>query len=262
MTSTNQELRSIRSQLSTLRKCCVALAGLTILAPLATFASMQGDDVQEVVRAERLEIVEGDGQLAFVMGNSKRPGAGYFEGQKMFSDGEERRQGGPSMIYYDSQGDEVGGMGFTTEEAEDGFHTIRQLSLDAYRQDQTVVLKHFQSEEGSISGMYINDRPTESLVDGLRALGFEPGASFRDVQKAMERTDANTQQVLEKYFGASQRVFIGSRYGEAKLELADGKGRPRFVISVPEEGPVSMRVLDEQGNEVQFSSVIQGDDKS
>lgn len=125
----------------------VLLLGLVGTVTWAALASPNDD----VLRAERLEIVEPDGQPAFVLANSERPARGTFDGEVLMEDRTEERAM-PSFIFFDGHGDEVGGMLFGNRESGDGFTATRHLSLDAYKHDQTVQIFHRQNPRGAFVG--------------------------------------------------------------------------------------------------------------
>ena len=202
-----------------------------------------------VLTAERLEIVEPDGSLSIVLANSERPAVATIDGQVLMEGQGEERRGTPSIVFFDGRGDEVGGMMFGVREGADGYSAIRHLSLDAHNQDQTIVLMHYQSPEGSTSGLRIVDRPDISLLDALAQLGLTAGMSREQLQAALEALPEDGREArLRGLFGGANRAFLGSNPGgEANLTLRDGEGRPRIVIEAPREGEPSIRILDEEG---------------
>ena len=211
----------------------------------------QGGPVTPVVRVERLEVVEPTGELAMVLANSQRPAVATVDGQPLMAGQEEERRGRPSIIFFDGQGDEVGGMLFGTAETEDGYSATRHFSLDAYEQDQTVVLHHYQSPAGSSSGLTVNDRPPISIVESLAELGLALGASRDELNAAVAvMPEEGREARLRELFGTA-RAFVGSGVdGAANLTLRDGEGRPRIVIEAPASGEAAIRILDEAGEPV------------
>lgn len=208
-------------------------------------------DSHEVLRAERLEIVEPDGRLAFVLANSHHPAPATLDGQVVMGGQEEERRM-PTFIFFDGKGDEVGGMLFQTGDGEDGPSAMRHLSLDGYKQDQTVVLAHYQNPNGSLSGLLVSDRPHDlSILDAQRELGVAPGATRQELQAAiMALPEEGRQERLTDLFGVN-RLFVGSaRNGDAVLSLNDGRGRTRLVVGVPLEGSPYIRILDDDGDVV------------
>ena len=142
-------------------------------------------------------------------------------------------------------------MLFGSSETEDGYSATRHLSLDAYEQDQTVVLHHYQSPSGSNSGLTISDRPAISIVDVLAELGLALGPSRDELNAAIAAMPEEGRETrLRELFGTA-RAFVGSDVdGTANLTLLDGEGRPRIVIEVPASGAPTIRILDEAGESV------------
>jgi len=236
-----------------LRRLELAVSGLGLaFAGAVAWIALAGAPTPAVLAVERLEIVEADGSLAFVLANSDRPAAATMGGEVLLKDQEEERRGVPSIIFFDGRGDEVGGLLTGVRTTPDGFSATRHLSLDGYRQDQTVVLAHYQDEEGSSSGLHVSDRPLDlSIVDAMAELGLEPGPSREDLQAAIQAIPEGVREGrLRELFGA-ERLFLGStRTRSASLVLRDGAGRERIVIDVPDAGEPSIQILDEEGRAV------------
>lgn len=237
----------VQRQLGRLRTGLVVLA--LIWVGTLGWLVVRGWSVPAVLAVERLEIVEPDGKLAFVLANSQRPTAATIDGQVIMEGQEEERRGLPSIIFFDGKGDEVGGMLFGVRETPDGYSTVRHLSFDGYKQDQTVVLSHSQDPGGSRSGLTVSDRPLDhSIIDAQIRLGLEPGATRAELMAAIEALPEEGRDArLRELFGVS-RLFLGSdRDGQASLVLMDGAGRPRIIIESPREGEPSIRILNEEG---------------
>jgi len=238
-----REIRQLRVAVLALGVCLIVIAAWLLL---------RVPPAPAVLSVERLEIVEPDGSLAFVLANSERPVVGTMDGQVILEGQEEERRGVPSIVFFDGRGDEVGGLLTGVRTTYDGYSAIRHLSLDGYKQDQTVVLAHYQDPGGSSAGLRVRDRPLDlSLLDAFGQLGLEPGASREQMRAAIEALPETVREDrLRELFGV-QRLFLGStRERNASLVLHDGKGRLRIIIEVPEEGEANIRVLDEDGGTV------------
>ena len=154
----------------------------------------------------------------------------------------------PSIIFFDGRGDEVGGMLFGVRETANGYRATRHLSLDAYKQDQTIVLSHNQDLRGATSGLTISDRPTHSLLELPALLGLEPGAPMEQIRAAIDAIPDDDRAARRRELFGTARAFFGSVHtGEARLELRDGQGRVRIVIEAPQDGSPSIRILNEDG---------------
>lgn len=246
-------IAKLQRQISGLRIAVVALAvpwlgttGWLVTRPL---------DTAKVLQVERLEIVEPDGKPAIVLANSQRPIAATIDGQVIMEGQEEERKGTPSITFFDGKGDEVGGMQFGVYRTPDGFSAVRQLSLDGYKQDQTVVLSHNQDPQGSESGLSIASRPKESMLEVLKQLGLEPGATREELSEVIGKELGGLSQKeqearVSELFGTPRAFFGANPKGEATLELRDGAGRIRVVLEAPKDGEPVLRFLDEAGKTV------------
>jgi hypothetical protein len=243
-----QRIGALQRQLAFLRRLAFFLT-LMWFAALAWIAMRTA--VPPVLSVERLEIVEPDGKPAFVLANSQRPIAATIDGQPTMAGQEEERKGVPSIIFFDGKGDEVGGMLLGARLTAKGYSATRHLSLDGYKQDQTVVLSHYQDPGGSSSGLTISDRPEHSLLDAFRQLGLQPGASREQLTAAIQAIPENQRGTKRReLFGATRAFFGSARSGEARVELRDGQGRVRVVMEAPKTGEPSIRFLDENGGTV------------
>jgi hypothetical protein len=228
-----------------------SMVALLFLAWLGTvgWIALRPAELPEVISVERLEIVEPDGQLAFVLANSHRPAPATIDGQ-VIMEGQEEERRTPSFIFFDGKGDEVGGMLFRTESTPDGGVAARHLSLDGYKQDQTVVLAHYQDPGGAASGLFVSDRPTDmTILEAMAELGLEPGATRDEMERAMQALPEEERgQQLGELFGVD-RLFVGSsREDQASVLLRDGQGRPRILLGAPADGDPFIRILDEAGD--------------
>lgn len=230
-------------------RAAVILLAVTWLG-LAGWIVLRPPVPPEVLEVERLDIVEPDGQPAFVLANSERAVPATIEGRVLL-EGQERERANPSFIFFDGHGDEVGGMLFRNRETAEGFQATRHLSMDGFRQDQTVVLTHSQDPGGARSGLQVNDVPGRSILETLAELGLEPPATRQELDAAVDSLAGEEGEAgVRRLFGVD-RLFVGSdRANEATLVLRDGAGRPRIRLGVPDEGDPYVRVLDEEGEPV------------
>jgi hypothetical protein len=247
MPGATPSLTDLDARIARLRTTVIVLA----LAVAGLLAWQVTGRSPRVLVAERLDIVEPDGTLSLVLSNSRRVPVATIDGEVLLGDQAAERMD-PAIIFFDGKGTEVGGMLFGTRETEDGYTAIRHLSLDAYRQDQTVVLSHRQTPQGAVAGLTVWDRPWDKpLPDALRALGLEMGATRAEMQQAIQALPEEDRDArLRALFGV-QRVFLGSNAADdATLVLHDGQGRPRVRIVVPLEAEPYLAILDADGNAV------------
>lgn len=231
-----------------------AFVAILLVAFLAStsWLALRSPSIPSVISVERLDIVEPDGSPVFVLANSQRPAAATMNGQVLLQGQEEERKGVPSFIFFDGKGDEVGGFILGERTTPEGYSATRHLSLDGYQQDQTVVLAHYQSPQGASAGLRISDRPLDlSLLEAFADLGLAPSPTRQEMEAAIQTIpEAERAEKLRALFGVS-RLFVGSdTERNASLVMRDGTGRPRIIISVPEEGEPSIQILGEDGETV------------
>lgn len=229
----------------------VVLLSVALLATVGWIA-LRSTSTPEVLTVERLEVAGADGQPAFVLTSSDRPAVATLDGDTILADQAEVRRS-PHLIFFDGHGDEVGGMTFNNETTDEGFSATRHISLDGYKQDQTVVLHHYQDSSSAYSGLSVSDRPQNlSIREAVQQLGLTLPATRAQLDSAIASLpDESKPDTVRTLFGTS-RLFVGSnRDGEAVLELRDATGQPRIRIGVPEEGAPYFRVLNTDGEVVE-----------
>jgi hypothetical protein len=189
----------------------------------------------EEIEVERINIVEKDGKLRMVISNRERQHPGVVDGKIM------PRPNGrpPGMIFFNHQGNEAGGLIF---DENGGNGHFLQLTFDKSRQDQTLGLRHLESDNGQyFAGLQIWDRPNNSLVDFINR-----NETIQKMPNGSEK-DAATKELGRENF-SPERVLIGKlRDKSATLLLSDGQGKPRIRMSVEESGNPKLEFLDEAG---------------
>ena len=125
---------------------------------------------------------------------------------------------------------------------------IRHFSFDGYKQDQTLVLSHYQDPDGSRTGLTISDRPSHSILDAQTQLGLAPGASRAELSADFDALPEEGRAArLRELYGTARAYFGTSRDQDSILVLMDGAGRSRIVLEAPLTGEPSIRILDEEG---------------
>jgi hypothetical protein len=227
-----------------------AAIGLALLwAGTVLWTVIRNPRIPPVLAVERLEIREPDGELAFALANSARPSVGIMGGEVIMADqAEERRH--PNFIFFDGNGDEVGGLMLRTTEGPDGPAVARFMTFDAHDQQETLVLGYTRNARGTTtSGLRIIDHPSGvSLLGALAKLGLEPGFTRAELEEAVAGIPAGERQSRIRELRGITRAVLGStREGDVALTLHDGDGRPRIVLEVPLHGEAAIRVLDGDG---------------
>ena len=221
------------TQLRWLRAHAVVSTGLLILALWAAYQARQPQTHFGAIQVERIDLVEPDGTLRMVITS-----AGRFP--------RDHRQGEAGMLFFNRDGIENGGLMLGGTKKDGEVQQTVHLSMDRYDQDQTVVLRHMESDGKYFSGLKIQDRPERSLRSLIaRATEIEatlPEGPARDQAMAAITAEAGPAPV---------RAVLGRGTDEsAKLELADGEGRQRIRLRVTKDGEASQEFLDAAGGVV------------
>lgn len=224
----------------------VIYSGIVTLVFAATiltgFAQEQRKASFEQIDVQRINIVGPDGKNELVIANHQLIPDAIIDGKTFPSHG---RHDGAGMIFYNNEGDEDGGMGFSGHKTANGWEADGDLMFDQYKQDQTVGLEYSDENGKRRAGFHVWDRPDMDLAQMVE--------HFNSVQNmpAGPQKDAAMKQLQEQAkngdFGAT-RFFAGKTPDKnSVVVLSDAKGQPRLRLSVSPAGEAKIDFLDENG---------------
>jgi len=219
-----------------------SLLSTPLLLLLALSAFRQGRTRFDEIDVERINVVEPDGKLRMVISNRPRSIGPIYKGVPFGYPG----GGRPGVIFFNDEGTENGGIGFSGSRAPDGtYRASSQLAFDQFDQDQVLYL-HYTDQNGQRRlGLTVADRAPVSLFDLVQK---------RDSINKMP-DGSEKQAALAKLFGPvdgvpmfAQRVYVGRDPARAAvLNLSDPMGRVRLRLQVDSLGAASLEFLDETG---------------
>jgi len=195
------------------------------------------------INVHRINIIEPDGKPRVIISNSQRLPGGIVAGKEYRHPGRESAKSG-GVLFFNDDGDEAGGMGFSNSMKDGKPYAGTQLAFDQNQQDQTLALRYFESEGKRQAGLFVWDQSDLSLW---------PVVKLRDKMlraKTQEERDALNKQIEaydKKMGGGEQRFFGGKELGDAILKLSDKSGKPRLILKVSESGESSIDFLDSSG---------------
>ena len=148
------------------------------------------------------------------------------------------------MIFFNEQGDEVGGLIFNGIKKDSGYSALGHLSFDQWKQNQVVALQYLDNGNSRRAGLRVWDRPTDVPFDkqldrSLRltqATGDEREAIRKEIESARSRGE----------FG-NERLFVGSQDQTAQIQLRDKQGKLRVRLYVDDKDVARLEFLDETG---------------
>jgi hypothetical protein len=195
-----------------------------------------GTTVVDELTVKRLNVVEDDGTLRIVIGNSSHGRVAPMRGRPVVHPGRDATAG---LLFVNDEGTECGGLQFGGYRRDGGKEQGGFLTFDDYEQNESVRMG--QNQRGDVVTKYLefSDQPAWSLVDLIdetEGLGAE-----------------ETRTVYERYFGAvdgrgRSRMRLGREEdGSVQLVLRDGRGQDRLRFVVPEDGDPTVEILDADG---------------
>lgn len=215
-------------------------SGLLTVALLGTIfyvVSQSKEKSFKEITAERINIVESNGDLKLVISNSKRQHQGIVNGKPL-----PKRERQAGLIFFNSVGDECGGLVYDGNDKEAGL----VFSVDKYRDDQVMQLQYMENTEQNTRtyGMQFWDYPKE---DGYE----ERSKAFEDYQKIKDNKEKTAAYLKMEQEGLlpEDRMFVGKKMNEdVGLFINDNKGKPRIKIYIDRENNPKIELLNEEGN--------------
>jgi hypothetical protein len=223
-------------------------AALCGLGSLALFAFTQQDRARFTeIDVERLNIIGANERPVLVLANRRLIPGPSMNGKDYpaaIADGRDLVSG---LIFFNEQGDEVGGLIFNGISKDSGYSAVGHLSFDQWKQNQVVALQYIDGGTSRRAGLNVWDRPTDVTMDeqldrGLRmmeATGAERDSLRQAAAAARARGDYGVH-----------RLFVGSRDRTAQVLLRDAKGRVRVRLYVDSADVARLEFLNESGDVV------------
>ncbi len=223
------------------------LAGVTGGLAFLAFGPAVSDPRETTFReitVQRINIVEPDGTLRLVLANEA-----LFPG--LFMEGVEYRhhnRDGGGMLFFNDEGDEVGGMSFRSAREGDAYSAGAGLMFDQYKQDQTVGVIYNDDNGRRTAGLRVWDRP-EYSIQPLMAFSDRAARAGTEAERDAIRAQMMDYAMAHGGVGA-ERFFAGKVLEEAVVRLADPQGRPRLLLKVGADGEPRIEFLDTDGKVV------------
>ena len=213
-----------------------------VLVFLAASAFRQaGPSRMDELTAQRVNIVDSDGTLRLILAGKDRMHPGVLDGKVI-----DRPRPVAGLIFFNDEGDEVGGLTVTGQERDGVRRASALLAFDQLKQDQTIALAYSEANGQRSTGLTVWDRPDvrlSELIDKLNAAQKIPDAAGRE--EAIKSARASMPP-------SPQRVFVGKNTDRsAAIMLADGSGKPRINVQVDADGEARIEFLDANGKVTQ-----------
>jgi hypothetical protein len=230
---------SLRRQVFFLRAYALATSLLLVVLTAAAFRQTTPQKFGEI-SVERINLVDADGTLRMVIANKARMHPGVMDGVTI-----DRPRPVAGMIFFNDQGDEVGGLTYSGQERDGARAAQAGLMFDQLKQDQTIGFSYSENNGRRSAGFQVWDRPESRLSELIKKMNDASkltDAAARDAAIASIRATAEP---------GPRRVFVGKNADKAALlSLADAQGKPRLTLTVDANGNPRIEFLDESGKVV------------
>lgn len=232
--------QSLRREMRFLR--VYALTSSLILVVLCTAAFRQGavSGKFDELTVGRINVADADGTLRLVISNKDRMHPGMMDGKMI-----DRPRPVAGLLFFNEEGDEVGGLTFTGREVDGRGRADGGIMFDQYKQDQTIGISYSETDGRRTAGLQVWDRPDtrlSELIEKLNAANRLTDPAEREKAIAAIRATAPA---------SPRRLFAGKTADRsATVSLSDAAGKPRLMLTVDAGGDPRIEFLDEQGKVV------------
>lgn len=194
----------------------------------------------EEISVERINVVEKNGSLRLVISNSERQHPGSINGKELPD-----RERAAGLIFFNSVGDECGGVIYDGNEKEAGL----VLSVDKFRDDQIMQLQYMEDTKSKNRkyGVQLWDYPKENSFEA-RMKGFEELGKLKNKEEIQKVYD----KMKEDSLLMEDRLFLGRTYNkDIGLFINDKKGNPRIKVYIDDNNNPKIEFLDDKGKIIQ-----------
>ena len=231
------------------RNAYVLAATLFGLLGIAAFTRAGQKQRFTEIDVERINVVAPDGKPRLVISNAERAPDVIINGKTYHRSG----QNEAGMIFYNDEGSENGGMGFSGRTRNGHVSADAGFMFDQYGQDQTVGITYDERDGRRSAGLRVWDRPNQPI--NVLADMVEPIKRMPDGPEKTRRMTALRDSAVKLGLGGAQRVFVGKQPDKtAIVVLADAQSRPRLRLVVDSAGTSRIEFLDEAGKVVRTIS--------
>ncbi len=232
--------QSLRRQFLFLRAYAVVTSLVLVVLAAAAFRQAAPNKMGEIT-VERINVVDANGTLRMVISNKDRMHPGVMDGVTI-----DRPRPVAGMLFFNDEGDEVGGLTYTGTVAGGRGRANAGIMFDQLQQDQTIGLSYSEANGQRSTGLQVWDRSDtvrlSELIKKLNDANKLPAGAERDAALAKIRADAPP---------GPRRVFVGKTQDKAStVMLSDAEGRVRLRLTVDPTGNPRIEFLDEAGKVV------------
>ncbi|HEX3934014.1 MAG TPA: hypothetical protein VHW43_05010 [Puia sp.] len=221
----------------------VGVLTVIVLVCLVAVVLVTGNNARrsfDQLTVHRINVVEPDGRLALVISDDANQHPGRFNGKDL-----KPRERGAGMIFFNTDGDECGGLVYDGTKKEAGM----VFSVDQYKNDQIMQLQYQQDSGSGLTRSY-----GFKLWDRSDRFTFQNELDYFDsLQNLHDRAALRRGEdtLIKQGLLGVERLFLGrTRDGNTGLFLRDDKGVPRLRICVSKDNKPLIQVLGDDGQAI------------
>ena len=240
------ELKLIR-QVNALKLCVVCLILMNLMMLFSSFADKTKKVSFEEIDAQRINIIGTTGKPVMSISNRRLIPGPSMNGKiypKEYADSRELFSG---IIFFNEQGDEVGGLIYNGFPKDSGYYAMEHLSFDQWKHNQVVAMQYIDNGKSRRAGLRVWDRPTNASLDQI----FDRFKARNGVSKSSAAYDSITNEIKAsagRGDNGVERMFIGSQDEVAQVQLRDKQGRVRARFFVDKSGEARLEFFDSTGS--------------
>jgi hypothetical protein len=232
---------SLRRQFFWLRTYAVTSSLILIVLVVAGFRQVSPAKNLGEITVERVNVVDANGTLRMVLAGKDRMHPGVMDGVTI-----DRPRPVAGMLFFNDEGDEVGGLTYTGQVTGGRGRANAGLMFDQLKQDQTIGISYNEGNGQRSAGFQVWDRSDtvrlSELIRKLNAANKLPAGTERDAAVAEIRSTAPP---------GPRRIFVGKTQDKAAtMVLSDANGKARLTLTVDAAGNPRIEFLDETGKVV------------
>jgi len=229
---------SLRRQFFFLRAYAVTSSLVLVVLTAAAFRQAAPPKSMGEITVERINVVDANGTLRMVLAGKDKMHPGVMDGVTI-----DRPRPVAGMLFFNDEGDEVGGLTYTGTVSGGRGRANASLMFDQLKQDQTIGFSYTDSNGQRSAGFQVWDRSdTVRLSELIRKLNDAnklPAGAQRDAALTDIRANAPP---------GPRRVFVGKTTDKsATVVLSDAQGKPRLTLTVDATGNPRIEFLDDAG---------------
>ena len=227
---------TLRRQLRILQSYAAVSFALAAFFSATAFTRQNSTQRIDELTVQRLNVVDANGTLRFVLSNKDRMHPGVMDGVTI-----NRPRPVAGMLFFNDEGDEVGGLTYSGTD-DNGRRANAGIMFDQLKQDQTIGISYAENNGQRSAGLQVWDRSEQPLSDLIRALN-----AANALPEGAER-DAAIKAARAKAPPGPRRLFVGKSTDKSStVSLADATGTPRLILKVDADGAAAIEFLDADG---------------